>query len=79
MPAAREIVRALGGFTLAVEQVALYLGLHPDVSPTAFLATLKERRGIKLLKWHRRAAPGEKPTFGKNGIVTTAGKRRDQT
>ena len=41
--AAREIVRALGGFTLAVEQVALYLGLHPDVTPSAFLATLQAR------------------------------------
>ncbi len=39
--AAREIVRALGGFTLAVEQVALYLGLHPEVAPSAFLATLQ--------------------------------------
>jgi len=45
--AAREIVRALGGFTLAVEQVALYLGLHPEVSPSAFLATLRER-GLPL-------------------------------
>jgi hypothetical protein len=41
--AAREIVRALGGFTLAVEQVALYLGLHPDVTPAAFLALLRAR------------------------------------
>ena len=45
--AAREIVRALGGFTLAVEQVALYLGLHPEVSPSAFLATL-QARGLPL-------------------------------
>ena len=39
--AAREIVRELGGFTLAVEAVALYLGLHPDVRPAAFLARLR--------------------------------------
>ena len=45
--AAREIVRTLGCFTLAVEQVALYLGLHPEVSPSAFLATLT-RRGLLL-------------------------------
>jgi tetratricopeptide (TPR) repeat protein len=41
--AARQIVRALGGFTLAIEQVALYLGLHPEVAPSAFLATLTAR------------------------------------
>ncbi len=41
--AAREIVRALGGFTLAVEQVALYLGLHPEVTPSSFLKTLQDR------------------------------------
>ncbi len=41
--AAREIVRALGGFTLAVEQVALYLGLHPEIAPSAFLETLQAR------------------------------------
>ncbi|MCX6880092.1 MAG: toll/interleukin-1 receptor domain-containing protein, partial [Verrucomicrobia bacterium] len=41
--AALEIVRALGGFTLAVEQVALYLGLHPEVTPSAFFATLQAR------------------------------------
>ena len=39
---ARGIVRALGGFTLAIEQVAIYLGLHTEVSPTEFLARLKE-------------------------------------
>ncbi|MCB1804956.1 MAG: TIR domain-containing protein, partial [Candidatus Competibacteraceae bacterium] len=38
--AAREIVRRLDGFTLAVEQVAVYLGLHPDISPQAFLQRL---------------------------------------
>ncbi|MBX7209925.1 MAG: TIR domain-containing protein [Verrucomicrobiaceae bacterium] len=43
--AARQIVRALGGFTLAVEQVAVFLGLHPEVTPVAFLADL-ERLGL---------------------------------
>ncbi len=43
--AAREIVRELGGFALAVEQVALYLGLHPDVQPSAYLARLR-REGL---------------------------------
>ncbi len=38
--AAREIVRALGGFTLAVEQVAVFLGLHPDIAPSTFLSGL---------------------------------------
>lgn len=41
--AARSIVRDLGGFTLAVEQVALYLGLHSEVAPSAFLASLRQR------------------------------------
>lgn len=41
--AAREIARDLGGFTLAVEQVGVFLGLHPEVSPAAFLAMLRER------------------------------------
>ena len=39
--AARQIIRDLGGFTLAVEQVAIYLGLYPDVSPTSFLDRLR--------------------------------------
>ncbi len=43
--AARDIVRELGGFTLAVEQVAIFLGLHPEVAPSAFLAGLK-RKGL---------------------------------
>jgi tetratricopeptide (TPR) repeat protein len=38
---AREIVRELGGFTLAVEQAAVFLGLNPDVSPGAYLAHLR--------------------------------------
>ena len=41
--ATHEIVRELGGFTLAVEQVAVYLGLHPEIGPSAFLAGLRAR------------------------------------
>jgi tetratricopeptide (TPR) repeat protein len=40
---AREIVRELGGLTLAVEQVAVYLGLHPEIAPSAYLAALRGR------------------------------------
>ena len=36
--AARELVRELGGFTLAIEQAAIYLGAHPDTTPSMFLA-----------------------------------------
>ncbi|MBI5424988.1 MAG: toll/interleukin-1 receptor domain-containing protein [Opitutae bacterium] len=39
--AAREIARELGGFTLAVEAVAIYLGLHPEIRPAAYLARLR--------------------------------------
>jgi Flp pilus assembly protein TadD len=40
--AAREIVRELGGFTLAVEQAAVYLGLNgTDDPPSAFLKRLR--------------------------------------
>ncbi|MBI2422952.1 MAG: toll/interleukin-1 receptor domain-containing protein [Candidatus Hydrogenedentes bacterium] len=39
--AAREIARELGGFTLAVESVAIYLGLHPDIRPADYLARLR--------------------------------------
>jgi tetratricopeptide (TPR) repeat protein len=39
--AAREIARELGGFTLAVESVAIYLGLHPDIRPTDYLTRLR--------------------------------------
>jgi hypothetical protein len=40
--AVREIVRELGGFTLAVEQVAVYLGLNAaDEPPNAFLKRLR--------------------------------------
>ena len=41
--AALDLVRALGGFTLAVEQVAIYLGLHPEIAPSAFLSGLRTR------------------------------------
>ena len=37
--AARHIIRALGGFTLAIEQVALHLGLH-HVQPSTYLSLL---------------------------------------
>lgn len=38
--AAREIARELAGFTLAIESVAIYLGLHPDIRPADYLARL---------------------------------------
>ena len=38
---AKEIVRELGGFTLAVEQVAVFLGLNPEVAPGDYLARLR--------------------------------------
>ncbi len=37
---ARALVESLGGFTLAVELVAAYLGAHPEVRPAAYLARL---------------------------------------
>jgi tetratricopeptide (TPR) repeat protein len=40
---ARALVRELDGFTLAIEQVAVYLGLNPSVKPSAFLKGLRER------------------------------------
>jgi len=39
--AARAIARELGGFTLAVESVAIYLGLHPEIRPSDCLARLQ--------------------------------------
>jgi tetratricopeptide (TPR) repeat protein len=39
--AARGIARELGGFTLAVESVAIYLGLHPEIRPVEYLARLR--------------------------------------
>jgi tetratricopeptide (TPR) repeat protein len=41
--AARQIAGMLGGFTLAIEQVAVYLGLHPDVTPERLLDALVAR------------------------------------
>ena len=41
--AVREIIRELGGFTLAVEQVAVYLGLHPEISASAYLERLRQK------------------------------------
>ncbi|HRJ11229.1 MAG TPA: hypothetical protein PLP58_21790, partial [Prosthecobacter sp.] len=41
LAAAREIARELGGFTLAVESVAIYLGLHPDIRPADYLTRLR--------------------------------------
>ncbi len=46
--AAREIVRLLGGFTLAVEEAAVYLGRYPEVTCAAFLARLR-REGLEGL------------------------------
>ena len=43
--AAQEIVRALGGYTMAVEQSAIYLGRRPEVTPSDFLRVL-ETRGL---------------------------------
>ncbi|NCD18398.1 MAG: TIR domain-containing protein [Actinobacteria bacterium] len=45
--AARMIVKLLGGFTVAVEQVAVHLGLNPDVSPSRYLAQL-QREGLAV-------------------------------
>ncbi len=39
--AAREIVKELGGFTLAVEQVAVFLAVNTDVTPADYLARLR--------------------------------------
>lgn len=39
--AAGEIVREVGAFTLAVEQIALYLGLHPEIRPVDYLARIR--------------------------------------
>ena len=49
--AARAIVRELGGLTLAVEQVAVHLGLHPEIAPSAYLAGLR-RRGLASTDRH---------------------------
>ena len=39
--AARAIARELGGFTLAVESIGIYLGLHPEIRPADFLQRLR--------------------------------------
>ena len=39
--AALEIVRESGGFALAVESIAIYLGLHPEIRPSDYLARLR--------------------------------------
>lgn len=39
--AARQIVRELDGFTLAIECIAVYLGLHPDIRPRDFFLRLQ--------------------------------------
>ena len=51
--AAHEIARELGGFTLAVESVAIYLGLHPDIRPAAYLARLRAEGspGTRRRRW----------------------------
>ncbi|HZK04417.1 MAG TPA: hypothetical protein VFC82_01050, partial [Actinomycetaceae bacterium] len=49
--AAREIVELLAGFTLAVEQVAVFLGLNPDVAPSKYLAWLRTE-GLSLADRH---------------------------
>jgi len=41
---AREIVRELAGFTLAIEQVAIHLGLHLDMQPRAYFTQLRRER-----------------------------------
>ncbi|HEV2380843.1 MAG TPA: TIR domain-containing protein [Terriglobia bacterium] len=39
--AARAIARDLNGFTLAIETVAIYLGLHSDIRPSDYLSRLR--------------------------------------
>jgi tetratricopeptide (TPR) repeat protein len=46
--AARALVRDLGGFTLAVEQAAAYLGANPALSIARFYAEL-QRQGLQAL------------------------------
>lgn len=47
---ARAIVRELDGFTLALEQVAVYLGLNPSVTPSAFLKGLRQKGLVRTDK-----------------------------
>ncbi len=65
--AALGLVQELGGFALAVEQVAVFLGLHPEVRPSALLA-----------RWRK---PGPVPTGGQTAgradtreVVTPSGQ-----
>jgi hypothetical protein len=51
--AVREIVAELGGFTLAIEQAAVYLGLHPEITPSAYLQSLRQK-GLTLTDIHGR-------------------------
>lgn len=37
-----EIVHLLGGFTLVIESVAIYLGLHTEIRPEDYLTRLRE-------------------------------------
>ena len=39
--AARELVSLLGGLTLAIEQSAIYLGVHPETSPRDYLQAVR--------------------------------------
>lgn len=39
--AARDLVALLGGLTLAIEQAAIYLGVHPETSPADYLQTVR--------------------------------------
>lgn len=40
-PAAAELVELLGGFTLAIERVGLYLAVQPELTPAAVLVQLR--------------------------------------
>jgi len=44
--AARELVTELGGYTLAVELVAAYLGAHPNLRPADYLARLRREGAV---------------------------------
>jgi tetratricopeptide (TPR) repeat protein len=46
--AARTLVRELGGFTLAVEAVAVFLGQHLEIRPAEFLARLAKHGLLTL-------------------------------
>ncbi len=68
--AAKEIVRLLGGYTLAVESAAAFLGHYAgDVSCPAFLARLREE-GIAGLD-EATAASGVAVLHGEKGVAAT--------